>query len=209
MNLLRNFKILLCLAVLIFLSGCTVTRIDTKNIDSMLNVILKKNNTLFNSIGQGYKYYLPGGVSYIENDEANDILYCDGVYYYLYINAVDYYYKKYKDYKPDSSLYYSRKLTKKEGFTSDGYLEIRQKENKYYVKFLYNYAKIETVVSKEQLNKSILNSTYILSTVKYNHDIIELMLNKEYFTNKTGKFDNYNTKGESTNFVLEKNNKEG
>lgn len=206
---MRKFKLFIILLVLFITSGCSVVRIDTNNIDSMLNVILSKDNTLYNQIDQGYKYYLPGGVTYIGHDEANDILYCDGTYYYLYVNAVDYYHKRKVDYVVDSSLYYSRKLTKDDGFKYEGYLEIKEVDNDYYVKFIYNYAKIETIVSKEKINSAVLNSTYILSTIKYNYDIIELMLNEEYFSNKTGKYDNYNTKEQSTNFVLEKETKEG
>ena len=66
-------KILLFLALLL-LTGCSIVRIDTSSIDNILNVILTKNNKLYNQIGQGYKYYLPGGVSYIDSDDLNDIL---------------------------------------------------------------------------------------------------------------------------------------
>ena len=61
------------------------------------------------------------------------------------------------------------------------------------------------------MNNAVLNSSYILSTIKYNYDIIELMLKDDYFTNKTGKYDNYETKEDSGNFELEKENelKEG
>ena len=71
-------------------------------------------------------------------------------------------------------------------------------------KFPYNYAKIETIVEKKDLNNTILNSSYILSTVKYNYNIVKLMLNEDYFINKTGKYENYDTKEDSGKFVLEK-----
>ena len=167
---------------------------------------MTKENKLFNQIGQGYKYYLPNGVTYIDSDELNDILYCNGNYYYLYIDAINYYYKNNIQYKEDSNLYYSKLLSEKDGFVYSGYLEIKEKNNLYYVDFVYNYAKIETVVEKKNLNDTILNASYILSTIKYNYDIVELMLNDDYFTNKTGKYDNYNTKEESGNFKLEKEN---
>ena len=72
----------------------------------------------------------------------------------------------------------------------------------YYVEFFYNYAKIEAIVNKENLNTTILNASYILSTIKYNSSTIELMLTDDYFTNKTGKYDVYSSKGESNKFQI-------
>ena len=92
-------KVILIFLMMIVLTGCSVVRIDTNNIDTIVNVVLSKNNKLYNQIGQGYKYYLPGGVSYIDSDELNDILYCNGNYYYLYIDAINYYYQTKMDYE--------------------------------------------------------------------------------------------------------------
>lgn len=196
-------KIMILLLVLL-VTGCSVVRIDTENIDNILNVILTKDNKLYNQIGQGYKYYLPGGVSYIESDDRNDILYCNGIYYYLYVDAVSYYHKVKFDYEENKDAYYFKSLSKEFGFKHDGYIEIIEKNNLFYLKFMYNYAKIEAIIKKENINETVLNASYILSTIKYNHDIVELMLNDDYFTNKTGKYNDYNTKEDSGKFVLEK-----
>ena len=59
-------------------------------------------------------------------------------------------------------------------------------------------------MNQEKLNNAVLNASYILSTIKYNKDIVELMLEDDYFTNKTGKYDDFNSKEESEKFVLEK-----
>ena len=85
--------------MVVLLSGCSVVRINTKDIDSILNAVLTKSNKLYNQVGQGYKYYVPAGVTFIDNDEHNNILYCNGSYYYLYIDVIDYYYKTKIDYK--------------------------------------------------------------------------------------------------------------
>ena len=68
-------KIVLLLLVGLSLTGCTAVRINTKDIDNTINVILSKNNTLYNRVGKGYKYYVPRGVSYIDTVEFNDKLY--------------------------------------------------------------------------------------------------------------------------------------
>lgn len=199
-------KVILILLLIISLTGCSVVRIDTSNIDTIVNVILSKNNKLYNQVGQGYKYYLPGGVTYIESDNLNDILYCNGSYYYLYIDAINYYYQTKMEYEEDPSLYYSKKINTSDGFNHSGYLEIKEKDDLYHIEFVYNYAKIEAVVEEKELRNTILNSSYILSTIKYNYSIVELMLKEDYFTNKTGKYNTYNTKEDSGKFELEKEN---
>lgn len=197
-------KIILVLLLIIITTGCSVVRIDTSNIDNIVNVILTKDNKLYNQVGQGYKYYLPGGVTYIDSDELNDILYCNGNYYYLYMDAINYFYQTTIEYKEDDSLYYSRAFNVSDGFNHSGYLKIEEKEDLYYIEFVYNYAKIESIVEEKDLHDTILNSSYILSTVKYNYNIVELMLNEDYFINKTGKYENYDTKEDSGKFELEK-----
>ena len=199
-------KNILILLLVVILTGCSVVRIDTSEIDTIVNVVLTKENKLYNQVGQGYKYYLPGGVTYIDSDELNDILYCNGSYYYLYIDAINYYYKNKIDYKEKNDIYYSRKFNVDDGFNFDGYLDIQKMDDLYHVEFVYNYAKIETIVEEKDLNDTILNSSYILSTIKYNYNIVELMLNEEYFINKTGKYNNYGSNEDSGKFELEKEN---
>ena len=199
-------KIILILLFALLLTGCSVVRIETKSIDNIVNVVLSKNNKLYNQVGQGYKYYLPGGVTYIESDELNDILYCSGNYYYLHIDAINYYYQSKVDYKENEQAYYSRKIDTNFGFSHSGYLEIQEKGDLYYIDFVYNYARIEAMVEKKYINQTVLNASYILSTIKYNYNIVELMLNEDYFTNKTGKYENYNTKEDSGKFELHKEN---
>lgn len=184
-------KIIMIFSLVLILTGCSIVRIDTSSIDNILNVILTKDNKLYNQVGQGYKYYLPGGVSYIDSDDLNDILYCNGTYYYLYIDAISYYYDTDFEYKENNRAYYSKLISTKDGYKYSGYLEINEKDGLYYLVFVYNHAKIETIVDKDNLNNAVLNASYILSTIKYNSDIIELMLEDDYFTNKTGTYSDY------------------
>lgn len=196
------------LAVFLF-TGCTVVRIDTSNIENIVSVILSKKNTLYNRVGKGYKYYVPRGVTYIDTTELNDKLYSNGNYYYLYIDAVSYYHKVKTDYKEKENLYYSKKI---QANGKDGYLEIQKMSNqKYFIEFVYNYAKIEAMVDKSDVNEVVLNASYILSTVKFNNKVIKLMLNETYFTNKEEKYDIFSSeeKKKESNFVeyKEDNNK--
>ena len=199
-------KIISIFSLILILTGCSIVRIDTSSIDNILSVILTKNNKLYNQIGQGYKYYLPGGVSYIDSDDSNDILYCNGTYYYLYIDTISYYYNTKIKYEKNKDAYYSKEILTKDGFKYDGYIEIVEKDGLYHLEFVYNYAKIEAIVDEDDLNDTVLNASYILSTIKYNKNIIKIMLDDDYFTNKTGKYNDYTTNEDSGNFKLEKEN---
>ncbi len=183
------------LSVILF-TGCTVVRIDTTNIDTIVEVVLSKDNHLYNRVGKGYKYYVPRGVTYIDTTELNDKLYSNGNYYYLYIDAVSYYHKVDISYEEDDSLYYSKEIDIQ---GKQGYLEIQEQENGMYViEFVYNYAKIEAMVSEEDINEVVLNASYILSTVQFNNDVIKLMLNETYFTNKEETYDIFEDKEDRT-----------
>mgnify|MGYP004528698957 CR=1 FL=1 len=192
---------ILLLSILLF-TGCTVVRINTKSIDNILNVVLSKNNKLYNRVGKGYKYYVPRGVTYIDTSDLNDKLYSDGNYYYLYIDAVSYFYKTKNDYIENNNAYYSKKIEGKK----EGYLEINKIGSKYKIDFFYNYSKIEAIVEKKDIEKVVLNASYILSTVKFNDNIIELMLNNDYFTNKEEKYEKFTPKTEIDKNILETEN---
>lgn len=191
-------KIVLLLLVGLSLTGCTAVRINTKDIDNTINVILSKNNTLYNRVGKGYKYYVPRGVSYIDTVEFNDKLYSNGNYYYLYIDAISYFYQKEMNYEINDDAYYSRKFDIND---KKGYLKIEEKDNKYLINFYYNYARIQALVSKDDIEDVVLNATYILSTVKFNPEVIKLMLDDEFFTNKEEKYDIFESESEDNNFL--------
>lgn len=185
--------------MILLVSGCTIVRIDTSNIDTIINVVLSKNNALYNQVGKGYKYYIPRGVNYIDTVDFNEKLYSDGNYYYLYIDAVSYYNETEPTYKHNPNIYYSRDFVINE---KKGYLEITKTNNdKYLINFVYNYARIQAMVNEEEINDVILNSSYILSTVKFNHDVIKLMLNEEYFTNKEEQYTVFEKKEDSNHFL--------
>lgn len=185
--------VLLCL----LLTGCTVVRIDTTNIDNTIDVVLSKKNKLYNRIGKGYKYYIPRGMTYIDTNDLNDKLYSNGIYYYLYVDAISYHYKADIDYQEEVDIYYYRKIEGKK----KGYVKILKENDNYRIIFVYNYAKIEAIVKKNQIEEAILNASYVLSTVKFNEKVIKIMLNEDYFTNKEERYDLF-TRKETENYFL-------
>ena len=192
-------KILLLGLAALILTGCTIVRIDTTSIDNILNVVLSKENTLYNRVGRGYKYYVPRGVTYIDSSGSNDKLYSNGVYYYLYLDEISYYYQKSLDYKEDDSKYYSRKIDNDGNL---GYLEITKQDDLYLIEFVYNYARIEALVPEEDINDTVLNSSYILSTIKYNSNIVKWSLEDDFLQNKEEKYDVFSAKNQDDDSFL-------
>ena len=129
-------KKLAILLLVLLLSGCTVVRIDTSDLNNIVDVVLSKDNTLFNQVGKGYKYYIPVGVSYIDTEDFNDILYSNGNYYYLYIDTISYYYNVGKEYVLNNDAYYSRSININGKY---GYLEINKQDDLYFVEFMPKY----------------------------------------------------------------------
>lgn len=191
-------KITILVLTVLLLTGCTIVRIDTNSIDNTINVVLSKKNKLYNQIGKGYKYYIPRGVNYIDSNELNDKLYSNGNYYYLYIDVISYYYQKAIDYTVNDKAYYSTKLDFND---LHGYVEINKIDDKYFIEFMYNYAKIETVVEKEGIEDVILNASYILSTIKFNNNVIKIMLNDDFLVNKEEKYDIFTSKKQTNDFL--------
>jgi hypothetical protein len=191
-------KLIILILVLTLLSGCTIVRIDTESIDNIISVVLSKNNNLYNRVGKGYKYYVPRGVTYIDTNDLNEKLYSEGYYYYLYIDAISYYHNKKLEYTVNEKAYFSKKL---DFNGKEGYLEINKQKNYYFIEFMYNYAKIEAVVPEDKIEAVILNSSYILSTVKFNNNVIELMLDDTYFTGREEVYDIFSAKEEANENV--------
>ena len=195
----------LILFLTLILTGCSVVRIDTNSLDNIVDVVLSKNNNLYNKDGQGYKYYIPNGVTHIDTDDLSHTLYYKGEYLYLYVDIVSFYYNKNIKYKKNDYAYFSKIINNSD---KTGYVEVIKKDDLYYVNFYYNYARIEALVTKENLSNTVLNASYILSTIKYNKRLIKTMLDDKYLINKAGKYDLFKTNDKTEKFVLEKD-KEG
>lgn len=195
---MKKWVSLLLVIFSLSLTGCTAVRIDTKDTDNIVDVVLSKDNKLYNHIGKGYKYYIPRGMTYIDTNEFNDKIYSDGKYYYLYIDAISYYHQKeIKKEKSENSRYYKEiKINDKRG-----YIDVKKQDDKYLVEFMYNYARIESLVNKEDINNVILNSSYILSTVKFNNNVIKILLDEDYFKYKEEKFELFDKVEKNENFL--------
>jgi len=171
-------KTFILLIILVLCVGCT--RIDNvENKDIIVNSVFQNNNKKANTTSIGYKYYLPIGVSKVYDKDYNQKFKIDDNYIYLYADIVSYYYKNTLNFNEENNNSYYYKKLNNNGKT--GYIKIeKQEENKYYIKIVYNYAKIESFTKLSEINKILTNSMIILDSIDYNDKLIKNIIDDEY-----------------------------
>ena len=192
-------KIILFLLVFLF-AGCSVVDINTNNYLNNVNNIIKRKNKYTSDNAIGYQYKLPVGVTKLESNEFNEVLIANNEKYYLYADVVSYYYKTKEEYKVDKKAYLSSELQNKDKY---GYVEVNQDDGKYFVEMMYNYSKMEAYVDIRDLRDTLNNMAYILSSIKYNDDVIENLLGDEkYNLSANQKYNIFNIKkNNSSSFI--------
>ena len=195
-------KIILILAVII-LTGCT--NVNNMSYDEIVNTIVSSKYEIYNENRSGYKYYTPSNISSSNTIDYNEILEDDTYRYYFYVDVISYYNRVIESYEVDNNAFYSKAINYQDKF---GYIEINEvSNNKYLLEIMYNYAKIEVIVDKYDLPKVISNSLIILSSVKYNSEILETIVGENILTSKEIEFNIFETKKTESNFLeVEANN---
>lgn len=187
--------ILLTLFVLCF-TGCT--NVNKLNYDELLNHISKKANTA-NTFRTGYSYYLPRNMVVANSSLYNEVIEDGKNKYYLYVDIVSYFKKVEKEYVINSKAESSKKIRYDGKF---GYFEINlMKNNKYLVEIMYNYAKIEVIVDKNNINTSVLSAINILKSVEYNDSIISNLLGDDILNFNEEELNIFDTKGSESNYI--------
>ena len=124
----------------------------------------------------------------------------NGDTYYLYADVVSYYHKVKSKYTINRSAYMSNKLSYRK---KTGYVEVNEEGNYYFVEMMFNYAKIESYTKKSNLKNTLNNMAYILSSIKYNDDIVENILGDEkYNLSDNEKYNIFETKKKSNDSFL-------
>ncbi len=168
-------KIIVLLSItILFLTGCSIYTFDHNEISDNMDYLLSQKANLYNVYYDGYKYYLPKGISFLTKDEYNALLVDqNNNKYYLYVDAISYYHKIENDYKENSGSYYSKYI---EYNKKNGYIQIDEIEGKYFIQFVYNYVKMEAYVPKKDLVNTVDNMCYILRSVKYNNAVLDSLI---------------------------------
>lgn len=190
-------KLLLLISIVIFTTACTnLNKLDYKeNINDTIKI--NQNNKMYNHIGNGYKYYLPKYMSVKNSINYNETINSNDYTYYLYLDIVSYYNKKNINYKEEQD-YINYKFSNN---GIDGYLKVLEETDKYLVEIIYNYAKIEVKVEKHDLNEAINNSIIILSTIKYDDDVINNVIGENKTNNKEETLNLFDTTKKDENFL--------
>ena len=158
--------------MIIALTGCSKINNKTTNYVDVINDIISYDNKKVNTSSYGYNYYLPIGVNVVYDGKLNKEFKVKDNKLMLYVDVVSYFYKNSLNYEFDNSnSYYYSKL-------NNGYILINEEDNTYYLKIIYNYAKIESYVKKEDLVDVISYSTIILNSISYNDNLISNIIEK-------------------------------
>lgn len=192
-KLLFVFLMSLC-----FITGCSIIKVSGKSVSDIFDTILYVDNNLGNTYMEGYSFYLPKGVKIIDKSDYNLKVKDNKNYYYLYIDTVAYYYKVENSFVPKDNHFLSKKIDKDNKI---GYVDIVSNGDYYFIVIMYNYAKIETYVKKENFESSITNMCSILSSIKYNDKIIEGHVGNEKMTTQEERFNIFDSNIENDNFL--------
>ena len=190
-------KVLCLLTTILLLCGCS--KINDKNYDELINSVVASNYKMENTYRTGYKYYTPTNMDILNTLDYNETLADDNYKYYFYVDVVSYYNRVIEKFKEDDKAVYSKSINYEDKY---GYIEINKwKNGKYLLEIMYNYAKIEVIVDEENIKSAITNSMVVLSSVKYNNNLLESIVGENVLTAKEIEFNIFETKKNESNFL--------
>lgn len=194
-------RIVLLSIMLLLVSGCSIQTLSTTSFEDNIDMILSEDTTLANVNFDGYEYYVPNGMRFVNKEDYNALLqdrYSNR--YYLYVDAIGYYHKTKNTYKVDKDAYYSAKLNYNK---KTGYIEINEEDDYYFVEMVFNYSKMEAYIPKEYLVPVINNMCYILQSVNFHENVLESLIGENVLNYKEENFNIFESKTDSNDSVLE------
>ncbi len=145
--------------------------------DDLIKIGTERKIEVYNKYRKGYKYNLPKGLEVINGLEYNEVIASKNYKYYLYVDAVSYYNKVIEKYDVSNEAFISQSISYEDKY---GYLEINLlSEDKYFIEIMYNYAKIEVIVDKCDINEVVSNSLSILTSISFNDNVLKTLLDEE------------------------------
>lgn len=160
-------NILIMLIALLMLSGCV--NVEDESFTTIINESVNSTKKITNTYRRGYKFYLPKGLYITDNTEYNEVIKSKTNTYYLYVDVIGYLNKNENTYKENKNAFYSKLISAN---NKDGYIEINTKNDKYLVEIVYNYAKIEVMVTEDMMHKVVSDAIVILSSIEYNDNVL-------------------------------------
>lgn len=195
---MKKYLIAALLVFVFFVSGCQINKIENQNTDDILKTILYVDDNLSNTFMNGYEFYLPKGMKLVDKHDYNLKIEDNNRYYYLYIDTIAFHYQKENAFQEKKSHLYSKKIFNGE---KSGFIDIMEDGDNYFVVLMYNYAKIETYVPKDDLNDALINLCYMIRSVKYNDKVISEYVGENSIIFQEESFNIFDSKMESDNFL--------
>ena len=190
--------IITLLVSICIISGCSINKISNKSVSDIFNTILYVDNNLSNTHMEGYSLYLPRGVIITSKNDYNLKIKDNNNYYYLYIDTIAYHYKTKNSFVENNNHFYSQRIAHGDKI---GYIDVKEIENKYFIVVMYNYAKIEAFVPKNEFNGAMMNICSILSSIKYNDSVISENIGDNKSVTQEERYNIFDSNIENDNFL--------
>lgn len=191
-------KIFLIFIMLISVTGCTYVNFNNYSYQQIIDDSLDKNIKYSNNNFNGYKLYIPRGLKVVDKDEYNLIILNDEDVYYLYVDVISYHYKTNNEITKSSNSIFSSSISHN---NLNGFIDISKYDDKYFVQANYNYSKIQGFVSEKNINRSLVYMISILSSIDYNENVINTLIDKDLLDNTEEKFNFFESKNDTSNFL--------
>lgn len=183
----------------LLVTGCSIKKLDDTNIGENIRLLLSEKKNLYNVYFDGYKYYVPYGMKFVNKEEYNALLTDKmGNKYYMYVDAISYYHKEKVKYEIDDDAHYSNKINYN---NKSGYIQVNEFKDKYFIQYMYNYAKIEAFVNKSDLTTAVNNISYILRSIKYNRKVLESLIGENVLDYKEENYNLFEANSSNENFL--------
>ena len=105
--------------------------------------------------------------------------------YYLYVDVISYYHKVKNTYEVNKKSHYSKRLNYN---NKTGYIQIDKRGSKYFIQFVYHYAKMESYVDEKDLAFVVDNMCYVLRSIKFHDSILESLVGENILNYKEENF---------------------
>ena len=193
-------KIIVLLSiVLLSITGCSMRKLDDKNIDKNIHILLSEKVDMTNVNFEGYNYYVPIGLKFLTKEDYNAVLKDRfGNKYYLYVDVIAYYHNIENTYEVNDESYYSKKLDYRK---KTGFIEVNEVDGKYYIEYVFNYGRIQALIEKDDLVRVINNMSYILRSIEYNDEVLESLVGENILSYAEETFSLFETEATQEDFL--------
>lgn len=199
-------RLIVLTLIVLLLSGCV--NVKKASLEEIIEEATESKTDIYNTYRQGYKFYLPSGLYIYSSKDYNEVIKSDKYTYYLYIDLVSYLNDKTNTYVPNNDSYYSMAI---QNGDKSGYIEINEKNDKYLVEIMYNYAKIEVIVDENDINSAVADAIIVLSSIYYNDGILDNLSNDNILNYNEENIDIFSSDSgsENSNFLESVDDYEG